>query len=90
MDNSKNPNPFKCEICEKYFKKSNGLKYHFKVVHNLERQHHCNICQKAFDSQSKLTRHMKLVHENKKCHECDSCGKSFPRAESLKFLQDNT
>ena len=34
---------FKCEICDKGFKNSNGLKRHFKVVHSLEKEYQCNI-----------------------------------------------
>ena len=38
----------KCEICDKEFKSRSGLNYHFKVTHNLEKEHQCNICQKVF------------------------------------------
>ena len=63
-----NLNPFKCEICEKEFKKSKGLKYHFNISHNLKQQHQCNICQKVFNIQSQLNSHVKIVHGNKKIY----------------------
>ena len=63
----------KCEICDKEFKKNNGLKYHVYKIHNLEKVHQCNICQKFFDIEKNLTSHIKIVHENKKRHTCDSC-----------------
>ena len=62
----------KCEICEKEFKKNNGLKYHVHKIHNLEKVHQCNIiCQKFFDIENNLTSHIKIVHEKKKLHTCD-------------------
>ena len=70
--------PLKCEICEKEFKNSSGLKTHFNITHDLKKkEYQCNICQKVFNFQEGLTRHMKMLHENKKHHKCDSCGKSF-------------
>ncbi len=37
---------YKCEICDKEFKKNDGLKSHFNYVHNFVKGLHCNICQK--------------------------------------------
>ena len=86
MDNSKELGQeqiqLKCDICDKEFQSSNGLKYHFNTTHNLEKEYQCNICQKVFNIQNQLTLHVKTVHENKKFHECDSCGKSFSQAGS--------
>ena len=67
-------NPLKCEICDKEFKNSNSLKYHFNITHNLEKEYQCNICQKVFHIKKILDTHVKIVHENKKNHNCNSCG----------------
>ena len=71
----------KCDICDKEFKNTKGLKYHVNIIHNLEKEYQCNVCQKAFNTQRKLTLHEKIVHENKKHHKCDSCEKSFAKPE---------
>ena len=50
MDNLKklkqNQIQLKCEICDKEFKTNNGLKNHFDITHNLEKEYQCNICQR--------------------------------------------
>ena len=43
---------FKCEICDKEFKTNKGLKHHFNITHNFEKEYQCNICQKVFNNQS--------------------------------------
>ena len=77
---------YKCEICDEQFKNKNGLKQHFNIVHNTEKEHQCNICQETFKVLSKLTRHVKIVHENKKDYKCNSCGKSFSQAADRNLL----
>ena len=64
---------YKCEICDKEFKKNHTLKQHLNTVHNFvkELQHHCNICQKVFKLQNQLKLHVKIAHENKKHHLCE-------------------
>ena len=67
----------KCEICDKDFKNSKGLKYHFKFIHTLEKEY-------VFKLQSQLNVHMKIVHEKKKLYKCDSYEKAFSIAGNLK------
>ena len=31
----------KCEICDKEFKNTKGLNYHFNITHNLEKEYQC-------------------------------------------------
>ena len=52
--------PLKCEICEKEFKNTRGLKTHFDITHDLKKEHQCNICQKVFNIKGYLTNHMKF------------------------------
>ena len=44
----------KCEICDKEFNHSNGLKYHFNITHNLDKEYQCDICQKVFNIESQV------------------------------------
>ena len=75
----------KCEICDKEFKTKNGLKNHFNITHDLQKEHLCNICQKAFNILNQLTTHMKVVHsKNKAYHKCESCGKALSDSGKLK------
>ena len=73
----------KCEICDKEYKNNKGLKNHFNIIHNLEKEYCCNICQKIFNVQGELTVHLKSIHANKD-HKCNSCGKSFLGSGILK------
>ena len=72
-------------------KNKKGLRGHFNIVHNLEKEHQCNICQKGFNFQSRLNNHVKIVHENsKKDHKCESCEKSFSSNANIKIHFDET
>ena len=62
---------FKCDICDKEFKKINVLRHHYNIVHKLMEEHQCNICQKDFKLLRQLREHVKIVHENKKHHKCN-------------------
>ena len=43
-----NMSEFKCEICEKVFKKKPNLQKHYNYVHkNSEKLHECNVCTKS-------------------------------------------
>ena len=82
MEVGKNQILLKCEICDKEYKNNKGLKNHFNIIHNLEKEYCCNICQKIFNVQGELTVHLKSIHANKKDHKCDSCKKSFSTEEN--------
>ena len=55
---------YKCEICEKVFKNNNGLRQHFKIVHNFVKGHEyqCNICQDEFNDTTSLENHALNAH----------------------------
>ena len=57
---------YKCEICETELKNHNGLRQHFKNVHNFVKEHKCNICQKVFKLNHQLTSHVKISHDKPK------------------------
>ena len=91
MDNLKKTKkdkiPLKCEVCDKEFKSNRGLKFHFNIIHNFEKEHRCNICQKVFHIRRKLTLHVKFVHENNKHHKLDLERTGNFRTSNLPNLQ---
>ena len=42
-----NETKFKCNTCDKYFKKQNNLKVHMRI-HTCERPYECKFCGKRF------------------------------------------
>ena len=72
-------------LWQREFRTKNGLKNHFNITHDLQKEHLCNICQKAFNILNQLTTHMKVVHsKNKAYHKCESCGKALSDSGKLK------
>ncbi|CCE62411.1 hypothetical protein TPHA_0C02580 [Tetrapisispora phaffii CBS 4417] len=51
--------PFKCNKCEKKFKRSEHLKRHIRSVHSTERPYHCQFCEKNFSRSDNLSQHLK-------------------------------
>lgn len=54
--------PYNCQLCEKNFNQSSGLRAHIKS-HTGERNYMCVLCDRGFTQSSSLVRHMKL-HKN--------------------------
>ena len=57
MDNStksrqQQQNTLKCEICDKEFRRNNGLKNHLNLVHTSMEEHPCNTCLSVFNTVS--------------------------------------
>ena len=50
--------PFKCEICDKEFKRKNELTAHQKY-HTGAKPFKCKLCSKGFGSSSNLAMHMR-------------------------------
>lgn len=82
--------PFKCEVCDRVFKKRALFNSH-KLVHSNERPFACPICYKAFARQPDLTRHEKLHSGDRKFTCLGSlrdgrdwgCKRKFSRADGL-------
>ena len=77
--------PFKCEICPKSFKRSDGLKLH-KRVHTGEKPFQCKFCHKHFRQSSHLRSHLR-IHTGEKPFQCEFCPKRFPRYASCQSHQ---
>ena len=72
-----------CDVCEKRFRHSNGLKYH-KRIHANEKPYKCVVCEKRFRTSS----HLKVrerIHTNEKPFECDVCEKRYRQSNGLKY-----
>ena len=53
---------YRCQICQKAFKRSSIVKTHIKTVYHGERQVKCGICAKTFKNSESLTTHFKIIH----------------------------
>ncbi|CDO96562.1 unnamed protein product [Kluyveromyces dobzhanskii CBS 2104] len=51
--------PFKCDQCNKTFRRSEHLKRHVRSVHSTERPFHCQFCDKKFSRSDNLSQHLK-------------------------------
>lgn len=54
---------FKCDLCERRFKRQEHLKRHVSSLHMGERPYQCNICLKSFSRSDNLSQH-KRTHSN--------------------------
>ena len=57
--------PYQCEMCEKSFKRNDGLLGHVRVVHMGKKySYRCKYCSQKFPQQSILNQHIKAIHLN--------------------------
>lgn len=73
---------FKCDICEKTFKRREHLYQHSKL-HSGIRPFSCVHCPKTFSRKEHLMRHL-TSHSGAKDFSCDICNKRFSRPDNLK------
>ena len=82
-------NNYECDLCEKYFTRSDHLESHRRSVHT-DHCSKCDICSKTFKNERAFKNHQ-IGHLGKNEQlECDKCGKSFSSKQSLQKHLDNT
>ncbi|KAL5014728.1 hypothetical protein ScPMuIL_008998 [Solemya velum] len=72
---------YECDICGKYFSRSNTLITH-KRIHSGDKPFQCEVCGRSFRQPGNLTRH-RLIHTSIKPYVCVICKKAFNRASNL-------
>ncbi|KAJ8909758.1 hypothetical protein NQ315_014444 [Exocentrus adspersus] len=82
VDNHRNKDEFKCEKCDRVFRKLNHLNTH-RVRHLKEYPYKCDQCGKGFVIKRNYECHM-LTHTNNELpHECNHCSRRFSNPEHL-------
>ena len=73
---------FKCDQCEKTFKKSIGLRTHIKAIHNNEKGFKCEHCEYRSYTKANVYMHSKRVHEKRELYvQCQYCDKKVINIE---------
>ena len=75
---------FKCDSCDKTFRKKIHLTQHIKIEHEGMKKYQCGDCNKTFGYNNVLKNHIKTVHENEKDLSCNFCDKKFVLRQALK------
>lgn len=79
--------PYKCDKCQKQFKRKGTLKVHEQTHLSLPvKSFCCELCGACFVRKDVLKAHM-VVHAKIKPHQCELCGKSYSQLSGLGIHQ---
>lgn len=67
---------YKCDKCDRSFKRRRLLDYHTKASHTGERPYCCDICGSTFVYPEHYKKHVR-IHSGVKPFSCEVCGKAF-------------
>lgn len=67
---------YKCETCDRSFKRRRLLDYHIKAAHTGERPYKCDVCNATFVYPEHFKKHVR-IHSGVKPFVCEVCGKAF-------------
>ncbi|XP_055586960.1 putative zinc finger protein 66 [Uranotaenia lowii] len=82
-----NPEEFKCELCDKVFTDSAGLRNHRWWMHTpaSERKFKCDICGDSFVKDYLFKQHMERhISRERRSHVCAECGATYTAPQQLK------
>lgn len=79
---------YPCELCDKSFKCSTGLKEHVATIHTKEYRYYCEYCDRGFYLDSRKRTHIKRSHDrvppirDYAKFQCPKCGKCLANKQS--------
>jgi len=82
-DDSKEQVIYKCDECEKEFKKKKDLRGHKYAAHKIDVKM-CEFCFNEYKNQTALKQHLRLVHGPEQQVSCEICFKTFKNITRLK------
>lgn len=74
---------FTCKICDKNFTRSDCLRRHKLMFHEVIKPYSCEVCGKPFAREYILNAHKKVHVTQNQSFTCQLCGSSFKRKDSL-------
>lgn len=75
--------PFRCDVCDKCFKRKSHLTRH-KLLHSGLKPFSCDFCHERFTRSENRQRHILQMHQEGSRFKCEVCQKMFGKLHSMK------